>query len=132
MDHKIAEFVKEWITIAEDDLRWAKASFDAGFYSRACFVCQQIAEKSLKGYLYGSKIQEKTHSLLRLMDLCIKVNSKFGQLKNNLVVLDPYYISTRYPDIGDIERFESKELASQALVSAEKVFEFVKREVSSS
>ena len=129
MDSSLTEFVNEWLSIAEDDLRWAKASFEDGFYSRVCFVCQQVAEKALKAYLYGNKLQQKTHSLLRLMEACAQKEPRFRELKNDLVVLDPYYIGTRYPDIGDIERFEKKELAQEALTAAEKISRFVKNEI---
>src|SRR3989344_6498888 len=129
MDSSLTEFVNEWLSIAEDDLRWAKASFEDGFYSRVCFVCQQVAEKALKAYLYGNKLQQKTHSLLRLMEACAQKEPRFRELKNDLVVLDPYYIGARYPDIGDIERFEKKELAQEALTAAEKISRFVKNEI---
>jgi len=129
MDSKLTEFANEWISIAEDDLRWAQASFEDEFFSRVCFVCQQVAEKVLKGFLYGNNIQQKTHSLLRLMDLCAKVEPSFVELKNDLAILDPYYIQTRYPDIGDIDRFDKKELAEEALVSAGNIFSFVKKQI---
>lgn len=90
MDSNSTEFANEWISIAQDDFRWAKASFEDGFFSRVCFVCQQATEKVLKGFLYGNNVYQKTHSLLRLMDLCVKINSSFLELKNDLTILDPY------------------------------------------
>lgn len=129
MDSKLTEFANEWIFIAEDDLKWAQASFEGEFFSRVCFVCQQVAEKVLKGFLYGNKIQQKTHSLLRLMDLCEKAKPGFVELKDDLATLDPYYIQTRYPDIGDIDQFDTKELAQEALISAKKVLMFVKNQI---
>ena len=129
MDTNLTEFVNEWISIANEDLRWAKASLDDGFYSRVCFVCQQVAEKSLKGFLYGNNVQEKTHSLLHLMDMCAKKNSDFLELKNELAVLDSYYIQTRYPDIGDIDRFNKSEFAQEAISAAEKVLAFVIKKI---
>lgn len=132
MDSNSTEFANEWILIAEDDLRWAKASFEDGFFSRVCFVCQQATEKVLKGFLYGNNVYQKTHSLLRLMDLCAKINSSFLELKNDLTILDPYYLETRYPDMGDIDQFDKKELAQEALLASERVIEFVKKHMKTS
>ena len=130
MNPKMIKFIKEWLTIAEEDLKWAKDTYADGHYARTCFVSQQVAEKSLKGFLYGTKENVKTHSLMRLMDLCSKVDPEFISLKENLLLLEPYYIGTRYPDIGDIERYNEQSLAEEALQSAEHILDFVKKKIS--
>lgn len=129
MDPRVMEFAEDWLVIAQEDLRWAKASFEAGFYSRVCFVCQQVAEKSLKGYLYGQKVEEKTHGLIRLMNLCVKFDEGFEQLKEDLALLQPYYLSTRYADLGETERFNDKKLAQEAVGAAERVWKFIKDKI---
>ncbi len=43
--------VREWLSRALDDLRWARHSIEGGFLPQACFACQQAAEKALKAYL---------------------------------------------------------------------------------
>lgn len=130
MDPRIMEFAEDWLVIAGEDLDWAKASFKAGFYSRVCFVCQQVAEKSLKGYLYAQKVEEKTHGLIRLMNLCVKFDAEFGKLKTDLAILQPYYMSTRYPDMGETSKFNRRELAEEAVKAAERVLGFVKKKLS--
>lgn len=129
MDQRLTEFSLEWLTIAADDLKWAKDTYADGHFARTCFVCQQVAEKSLKGFLYGHKVEEKTHNLIRLLLLAAKIDSGFSTLKDTLSILDPYYISTRYPDIGDIKQFDTEDLAKEALVAAEEVFIFVKKKI---
>lgn len=126
MDPRVMEFAEDWLVIAEEDLRWARASFESGFYSRVCFVCQQVAEKSLKGYLYAQKSEEKSHGLIRLMKMCVKFDSDFERLKDSLVILEPYYLSTRYADLRETERFNRRELAEEAMGAAQRVLEFIK------
>ncbi|OGM27070.1 hypothetical protein A2627_01925 [Candidatus Woesebacteria bacterium RIFCSPHIGHO2_01_FULL_39_28] len=91
MNPDILEFAREWLQLAGEDLKWAKASFREGFYSQTCFVCQQVAEKSLKGYLYAFRRDAKTHDLIRLMELCLEFDSAFLSLKKDLRILEPYY-----------------------------------------
>lgn len=130
MDSRVMEFAEDWLVIAQEDLRWAKASFGDGFYSRVCFVCQQVAEKALKGYLYAQKVEEKTHGLIQLMNLCVKFDGEFEQLKQDLATLQPYYLSTRYADLGETERFNDKQLAEEAITAAGRVLGFVKKKLS--
>lgn len=127
------EFSLEWLKIAEDDLKWAKHSFKGNMYSRVCFVSQQVAEKSLKGFLYfEDKRAPKTHKLVDLAKLCRKIDPDFKLINKHISILDPFYLGTRYPDIGDIERFDKKDLAERAIESAEKVLEFVKGKLTES
>src|SRR3989344_4964039 len=129
MNKGIKEFALEWINKAKQDLLWAKASFKDGFYSGVCFLCQQIAEKSLKGFLYSYSIKIKTHDLTELLTACVKVDKEFSTIEEYTSKLNPYYLETRYPDVGDVEKFNKKEYAQEALEMADKVLNFVKEKL---
>lgn len=129
MASKIKEFAWEWLDTALDDLRWAKASFKDGFYSRVCFISQQVAEKSLKGFLYYHKDRIKSHDLVRLRKECQKHDSDFSVIDKATTKLNRYYLKTRYPDTGDFKEFENKELSSEAIEMAEEVLNFVKNKL---
>jgi HEPN domain-containing protein len=40
-----------WFEQAEEDRKALKLLFDGGSYHLACFIAQQVAEKSLKAFL---------------------------------------------------------------------------------
>lgn len=129
MRKDIKEFVLEWVDKAEDDLLWAKASFKDGFYSGVCFLCQQVAEKSLKGFLYSYDVRIKTHNLTTLLTACAKKNKNFSTIEKFTSKLKPYYLKTRYPDMGSVEKFNKKEIAEEAIEMAEEVLDFVKKKL---
>lgn len=72
--HKQAQ---NWLEKAERNLSDAKLLFrEGGFADTICFLCQQTAEKSLKGLLVSQE-QEITnefriHDLVRLINFCQK------------------------------------------------------------
>lgn len=47
------ELAREWLKVAVNDLAYAELGAKEGFHAQACFVCQQVAEKSLKAYLFA-------------------------------------------------------------------------------
>ena len=85
----------DWLAQAENDLEWGRASVDRGFYSQACFIAQQAAEKSLKAMAFkgGAEIV-KSHSVKQIA-LSLGLN---GEIEKAAAVLDQYYITARYPD----------------------------------
>lgn len=90
---------KEWFKKAEDDYKSAKVVLEeGGYYGTTCFLSQQIAEKYLKGYLiFAGQKFEKIHDLVRLLHECKKLNQNFSELDQICIVLNNYYIETRYP-----------------------------------
>lgn len=85
-----------WLRQAGNDLAYAELGVREGFYAQACFHAQQIAEKALKALHYGvlGKRVVYGHSLVHLCaDLSLPPD-----LRDELGVLDQYYIPTRYPN----------------------------------
>jgi len=99
----------EWILRAQDDERSAEILLrEEGSPNTICFLCQQIAEKYLKGYLvFRGKKFPKIHQLDRLRKLCEKLDSAFNEIKEETEYLTGFYITTRYP--GDYPQFTFKE-----------------------
>ena len=127
MKDRYQELSQQWIDQAQEDLFWANDSFVSGHYSGVCFLSQQNAEKSLKSFLFFNKIDLiRTHNLLMLLAQCQKLNQSFTQFKKSCEVLNNYYLDTRYPDIGDMSKFDDKDTAWESIELAKQIFEFVK------
>ncbi|MBI2591133.1 MAG: HEPN domain-containing protein [Candidatus Brennerbacteria bacterium] len=122
------EFVKEWILRARDDERNISALFKEhdGTPAHICFISQQIAEKYLKALLlfYGGNCP-KIHAIGFLIEL-IQPYEKLivEKLKEEAILLDPYYIEARYPADIPLENF-TWEMAEEAYKAVIKIKEFV-------
>lgn len=117
---------KGWLNLAEDDLLWAKASFEDKIFRGSCFAAQQAAEKALKAFLVFKGITTpKIHDLVTLNNQCLKQNEQFQELEKACNILSPYYLSTRYPDVAQFEEF-SEDQTKNVIEQAEKVVNFVK------
>lgn len=122
-----------WLEFSGDDLKIIEAAIKEKVYHLACFHAQQSAEKSLKGFIIFTRGKvEKTHSLVELLNETVRINKKLEKFREYCLVLDRYYISTRYPDAlpGTLpEGLPGKEKAEEAFNYARDVFEFVKKEI---
>lgn len=103
----------------------------AGKYDTCCFLAQQTAEKALKAYLF-SQGEELifTHSIFKLCDIAAKYHPEFAALKEQVKLLDFYYVEARYPnaleDVIPAEFFGDAD-ASQAIAMAEAIIAQVGR-----
>jgi len=121
--------ISSWMKLAEEDLQWAKSSFEDKILRGACFAAQQAAEKSLKAYLLSKDlITPKIHDLVALNQECVKQDKEFNQLEEACNTLSPYYLSTRYPDVAQFEEF-SESQTKDVIDQAEKVVSFVKEKI---
>lgn len=118
-----------WFSFASEDLKLAELALGENIYNQVCFHSQQGVEKTLKGYLRGNKQRiPKTHLLIDILNICIGLDSGFSEIKEHCIVLDRYYIPTRYPDAlpGMLpEGVPSKEDAECALEMLKEVMNFV-------
>jgi len=124
--------VRKWMVQAEADLSAAKDSCYSKHYNWSCFQAQQSAEKALKAYLYSNGYTSViTHSIKELLRECEKSEKKFSDLKSDAVLLDTFYIATRYPnglggELAPSEYYE-KEDAQKCLNSAGSILNNVKK-----
>ncbi len=91
----------EWIEKAEGDFTTSGREVRARLhpnYDAACFHAQQAAEKYLKAFLQekGHNIP-RTHSLLELLALCLRINPAFQLIRADLNTLEGYATAFRYP-----------------------------------
>lgn len=116
---------KEWLRYATDDELNARSilTHKDGAPNGPCFLSQQMSEKYLKGLLifYGKNIP-KIHDLLTLETRILAVEPAIKELHKDLVLLNRYYIITRYP--ADYPEFSWKD-AQEAYEAALRVKDFV-------
>ena len=119
------ELVKEWLRLADDDLKMAGLTMKdtEPIYWAAAFHCQQAAEKSLKAFLaYNEYHVEKTHDIEFLVKLCMKFLPQMEQFIESGAVLSEYAVDPRYP----VAKFEiTKIKAEKAVETAQNIFEFI-------
>jgi len=121
----IHDYVRSWLTIANNDLRVAEHEMKLPENDRVpeavCFHCQQAVEKFLKAYLVTRGVDfQKTHNLEFLLGECRKEDSDFGTLE--IGDLTFYAVELRYPD----EFYApADEEAEESLTIARRVKQFV-------
>lgn len=99
MQRHPAELAAAWFEQAVHDLGDARYLAERGSHAAVCFNAQQAAEKALKAYLIlmdGDK--PRTHLIAELLRAAAAFDAALGTSLVDAPGLDPYYVSTRYPD----------------------------------
>jgi HEPN domain-containing protein len=120
---------REWFLRGDKDMRNATILYEhGGSYEGVCFLCQQAAEKYLKGFLAGRKKGYKfTHDLYLTMKECCELDKEFSSLEEFCRSLTTYYIETRYPTT--VEDYTKKD-SEEAVEAASRIIAFVKDKTS--
>lgn len=97
--NEIKEESKNWLKESEDDLGTAKDCIKVRRFKASVFYSQQASKKALKA-LQIQKLGkfDKVHDLLTLADSVEASNDIIACC----IKLNPYYITARYPDVGEI------------------------------
>ena len=99
MEH---ELIAEWFRFADMDLLSAEhlQSLRPQPLEIICFLCQQSAEKNLKGYLIYKGVVEppKIHNLKFLIDMCLDYGERFSEIEKACSALTRYGVQPRYPN----------------------------------
>lgn len=121
------QLANEWFEKANHDLQDANILFkNAGHSDTICFLCQQAAEKYLKGFLVNNKITPpKIHDLPTLLSKCSKINPDFKDWLEECTILNRYYVETRYP-LGMPWKYPRSEIR-QAIEYAQSLAKFIKK-----
>lgn len=116
---------EEWFKKAQDDYKSAKVVLEeGGYYGTTCFLAQQIAEKYLKGFLvYNDWQVVKIHDLVKLLNECKKMSPDFKDFEEDCILLNDYYIETRYPLDHPVDYKKGE--ARNALAAVERIKKFV-------
>jgi HEPN domain-containing protein len=88
---------EHWLAFAREDLRMAELALSEGIFNQVCFHAQQCVEKAIKGWLEEQgQTTPRTHRMADL--LALLPPDLMGELTDVLLLLDRFYIPTRYPD----------------------------------
>jgi len=116
---------RRWTDEAESDIVAAEWLASGRFYSKACFLSQQAAEKALKGYLISKGVRDTVgHSTDYLLQRCMRFDKTLKEFGRSCKRLDRHYIPTRYPDglpEGTPHENYAEEDASEAIEMAKRV-----------
>jgi HEPN domain-containing protein len=122
-----------WLARAEEDLSVSQLCFREKYFSQSCFLSQQVIEKSLKAFLLAKgRSYPRQHKVVKLAVLCKELSSDLQSLKNELKLIDEFYIPTRYPDAvpgGLPGGLPSSEDAHLALQTATAILELVRSRI---
>jgi len=90
---------RRWLDQASLDLDDARFARGGKRFSLACFLCQQAAEKAVKGFLVlkGEEVVWG-HSVADLCERASAYAERFAELRDDGASLDLLYIPTRYPN----------------------------------
>lgn len=93
------EEARRWLRQAENDLSFGRLALREGYFSQACFIAQQTAEKALKSLAYGAGDRLVIgHSLVELIRRLHGSFPGLAELQESAGQLDQYYVATRYPN----------------------------------
>ena len=116
----------KWEAFAQSDLKAARVLFVEGIWNQVCFHSQQCAEKLLKGSLPPEK-RPRSHKIADLIRLA-ELPDLDEQLLQDLLLLDRFYIPSRYPDAlpGSLEDgMPSGSDARESLATAKALAKFL-------
>ncbi len=122
-----------WLTTADDDIDSAVILKNNGKFAHSCFHAQQAGEKALKAVWYFADADPWGHSTKKLIEdlnfVDFKLYQKLESYIKMAMVLDRFYIPTRYPnglpDITPDEAF-SDEDADTCITYSKKIIDEVR------
>jgi HEPN domain-containing protein len=115
---------QEWRRLGEMDLSSAEhlLTMKPVPVEIICYLCQQSAEKYLKGYLVlHDQIPPKLHDLNELQKLCLNFTGTFKVIADQCSDLTAYGVQPRYPMELLLEEGDMR----QALSSARAIRDFI-------
>jgi len=122
--------VKEWVQLANEDLRQAEYLFDGAFYRGACFAAQQAAEKAIKAALLQKGWElERPHNIRRLLSMAEEFGLNMAWDDEDVDFIDSIYrgrypaeeglLPLKHPSVNDARRtiaFARKVLTQLGLI----------------
>jgi len=128
------ETARRWLAQAEHNLRTAQVMLENNLWAMACFHAEQTAQLALKAFLFlqGRRFVN-VQSIHTLAEECSKYDATFTPMIDYGIVLDRYYLATRYPDTLPAPaipyRSSTEQEARQALAFVTEMVELVRAKV---
>jgi len=122
-NEEVQRKVREWLTYADDDLRFAHIGLALPGeqhppYHLVAYHAQQCAEKYLKAYLVCHGVDfPRTHNISTLLELCSD-HAEWPLTLRDAEELTDYAVATRYP--GEAAGVTAQD-AQRAIENAERV-----------
>ena len=120
---------RRWLDQALEDLTSARVLLDGERFYMVCFTAHQIVEKALKAYLYSVGEEPVLgHGIHRLATRAAAHDPEFARLREQIAILDTYYVPTRYPNSlpdGIPAHAYNRQAAEEALRLAQAAIDFV-------
>ena len=116
-------YILEWFCYGDRDLLVAEhsLSLQPQPYEIICYLCQQSAEKYMKGFLFYHGVKPpKTHDLEKLCNICVEYNEKFDNMYDQCETLSQYGVQPHYPYGMELDEYQMK----KALDYAQQIKEF--------
>jgi HEPN domain-containing protein len=122
-----------WLKQAEHDLQDAGFTSESGRHALSCFLCHQSAEKAVTAFLVARGAERVWgHALADLCEDAMNFDPSFDLIKTVAVLLDKFYLDTRYPSglPGGVpaEAYDAYD-SSRALEVAKDVYDFVSNRI---
>jgi HEPN domain-containing protein len=130
MEKRFMPSYKAWLHKAKSDILLAEKGVKDDDYTldTAIFHTQQCAEKSLKGFIaYYKKPLNKTHDLLKLLEICCTIDNEFAEFSLDAAILSPFATEFRYPLEEEITI--ERKVVLDAIDRARKILSFVEKKL---
>ena len=128
------EVVKNWIALAEYDLKTAQAMLESKRYLYVLFMSQQCIEKILKAIYVSSfgKSPPYTHNIVKLIAELELTDELTESQQDILTEINSYYIETRYTeDILKLSKSITHKKAEKLLKDVKDIYRWLKRKIQS-
>jgi HEPN domain-containing protein len=117
----------KWLERAFQDMRLIdiiKKDGIGGLEDSFCYTCHQAAEKFFKAFLLFKRRRiPRTHDLVYLLNGCVMSDRRLKELEDEVLILNEYSVSSRYPSDFDEPRTEEEaEEAYNCIMSIRRVF----------
>ena len=99
---KNAREASRWLTTADSDLDTATILRQSGKFAHSCSHAQQAGEKAIKALWIFADADPWGHSIQKMIEdlehVDVTIYKSFGSFTRIGMVLDRFYIPTRYPN----------------------------------
>jgi HEPN domain-containing protein len=123
---------KDLLADAEDFLGASYDLLERSRWSKVCFNAQQAAGLALKAVLRRLGVERRTHSLVDLLEELAKHLPESDKFRDDVKILDQYYIPTRYANAfasGPAKDKYTGEQARDAVERARRIVEWARSHV---